>query len=1425
MFILGCAGAWFYSYRMHVAAAAIERDHIEGLQAYKDGDYETAVDKLAEYINHAQQRGADQVDPQALLAFAIARSKVPLVDAANIPVAINTLRRYCLLQPDDKDAQEQLLEMETPYTAYAPAAMGLASDLLKANSDDLVALKAIVTIDVRDGKFEAAQDPSDRCVQLDPGDLDMERVHFQIAKAMGKSKPEIQKQADALIAQYPNDPRFLIVKAFAYYYTQTTSETPDEHRDDYQAYQKLVLQAAQQEPPSAQFVTTTVGLLDGLRQFSTSLDLLTRGAGKFPNDPQLTRLYVERLWENRKFTNVVDLLKDLDGNLRRTDADLMAYKALSLYSLNRNSEADALVSELASRGLDDGVAAAWAETLKAQFGTPPQDLKTRLAQYQDANKSQPDIGYISFMLGDAYAQMDESELALQAWRQASRQMLSWSEPHLRLATLLVGRGEGSSGEAMRAAQDARMASTDSKGSEDLNTVIAAIRVSFAELPVAPDPNHAQVLLDEVKQVQTQIPNEPNTLPIYVALLSQTGQRDAAIDAINKAIAAINKSTVDPGDQGEELLFNLVEVSRAAKIGMEPQLYAAMEKKYGMRPRLAYAKASDLLQDGHADEGLKLLLDAQANDNQRPMEWQRVICEYRELAHDPAARDDWEKLGNAYPNDIGVQTAVLTRAESAWTDREFIDRTIDRLEALTGEASIEWKIARARWFLSSSDPTHDAPKAVELLSGVTTSNPEDYLPHVLLAAAYDRMKSTDQALEEWNKASDLAPQLPQAQFDLLQALNNAGKNDDAHVAFDKLAALPNIPPDMALSAATIIASEGDLQRAEQMLLAYPHSTNQVLHDATLAKVYRLENRPDDVTTIYLGLLHVKSLDEKTIREAADFFGTRHDLAEAQRFLDRLSDLPLAPGQKELIEAAFNEDHGTAKSAEAFYDQAVKLAGEEPLANIERIGFLFREQRWDEAQHAIDAATQRWPDNAVLADLKTAEATLSRLPRTGEYTSLIEAISRDPQSPAANDTIAEIAAASSQDPATAVQKFQALVDQYPNFEPLYELTGRRLMAAGNTAEATALANKALGRFPQSVDAARGTAEANAAAGRWSDAIIAAREWRNRVNEDPEPADLFIAVADLFVDQAQDALDRLSPYLDNAKAHPDENRGLLITYAEALIRVGRESDASALLLPLAQNSPQWREAWLEIAPAGFTDGPSAANWIAQIFPLLDPKSLDQQDALAQAYIACASSMDYTQGFAKARQALEPFAQDPAINASQLLDYATAASGSGDNAAAERAYRKILTIDPNDAIAMNNLADLLRQKGDPDSLKEGESLALQVTAAHSTDPSASSFYDTLARILLKEGRADDAIAAFEKGNAIQPRDLNVLVGLASTCVRANRIDDAARYLSQIDAIIPPGGHLSGALAQELSGARDLVRRANSHSSVTGADLSPSGK
>jgi len=89
----------------------------------------------------------------------------------------------------------------------------------------------------------------------------------------------------------------------------------------------------------------------------------------------------------------------------------------------------------------------------------------------------------------------------------------------------------------------------------------------------------------------------------------------------------------------------------------------------------------------------------------------------------------------------------------------------------------------------------------------------------------------------------------------------------------------------------------------------------------------------------------------------------------------------------------------------------------------------------------------------------------------------------------------------------------------------------------------------------------------------------------------------------------------------------------------------------------------------------------------------------------------------------------------------------GAGKTAEAERAYRATLQLDPENAIAMNNLAYLLSENGG--SLDEALQLAKQ---AEALSPEMGEAADTLGWIYLKKNLAEAAIREFEKVMGMEP-------------------------------------------------------------------------
>ena len=229
-----------------------------------------------------------------------------------------------------------------------------------------------------------------------------------------------------------------------------------------------------------------------------------------------------------------------------------------------------------------------------------------------------------------------------------------------------------------------------------------------------------------------------------------------------------------------------------------------------------------------------------------------------------------------------------------------------------------------------------------------------------------------------------------------------------------------------------------------------------------------------------------------------------------------------------------------------------------------------------------------------------------------------------------------------------------------------------------------------FPDSPGCRALSAEAYAAVGRWGDCIVAANKWRQRGAEQPQQVDIMIAIADLFTDQAQDAVERLAPYIPDAKNTPDAYEDVIVTYSEALIRSGSEPDAAALLHPLAEKSAKWRNDWLKIAAVSHTDGAAATHGSIRSARYLIATSAQDQQRIADAYFDVAIHLGYPKAFQMAHDTFAPFVDSANATTSLLMTYALSCSATGNNDAAEHAYRQLLKLDPKQPVAQNNLADL---------------------------------------------------------------------------------------------------------------------------------------
>ncbi|MGH7214205.1 MAG: tetratricopeptide repeat protein, partial [Tepidisphaeraceae bacterium] len=815
--VLGVVFAlWLVSQKQRQAKIATER--AAGLEAFARGDYPQTMGSLGKYFTLDPTL---RTDAEALFAYGKARAKVEEVNDKHVLEGKAILEEYVNLHPPDTDqarildAQHILLDLYTK-AAYSHEALTLSEELLAKNPNDVDAIraKAFALYRVTEKKAEALEALT-KLNELAPQDLMGQRLRLILTAELTKSDEQVLARAADLRKQFPEDPRFILLQGFAHLITRDVEEG-----------RKWLIKAAESPAPDVEYVRTLIDLFDNdrIEMYDQSRALLERAASQI-DDPSIKRMLVQRMWQSGDYESVVQRLSDLDPTDKRTRANLLAYRALSLYQLDRAGEAGPIVDALAERK-DDSDALAWATALRARFGAPNNasgaaaggyEPRAAIENYRNALVRDPRNDVIRFMMGEAYARLGEQELALSTWRQVAERNPSWAMPQVMIAQLLASTGRIDDAFAVASLARKRLGRNP--------TVVASyLALGYRVLMENGETAKADTLAADFASVQKAVPGEPQTWPIYVALLART-------DKVFTAKAELKKAMEMPRPPAAETLIRLASASRQGELGMENELLAYCEKVHGNTPQLASARASALHEAGKPAEGLQLLEASAANaqaDESAALAWQLMITQYREATRDPSALQTWIKLADANPKHVQIQNAVLD-ARTTWADRQLIARTIERVKELTGDDGIAWKLARAAWLLGGSTPgggattvnaapanDRDVAEAINLLNDIVRSAPTLVRPRLLLARALREVNNPGGAVQQLKAAAELNPRSPEIAVDFAQILQLEGRVDEARAQLNRIANNPTLTNEQRTRVAALLAQLGDNEAALKLL---------------------------------------------------------------------------------------------------------------------------------------------------------------------------------------------------------------------------------------------------------------------------------------------------------------------------------------------------------------------------------------------------------------------------------------------------------------------------------------------------------------------------------------------------------------------------------------------------------------------------------
>lgn len=1364
-----------------VAVVKMRRDALRherrdaGIAAVKQGDYGRGLELLSQYL------AAVPSDAKALFHYAIARSKLPMKNRRHLLDACGAMYRVHQIEPNNRDAQQMLLELFT-QAGGSTEALATAEEVLRREPDNAAAiyLRALALQQLR--RFPEARQAAETLVAAHPEHFEGHRLLLELLNQTGVEDQKLVEVCRGYQESHPDDPRFHLLMSMTYSAVGNRAAAVGEL--------KPIRDWTPQTPELAQLL---VSQFQATGDFDAAIAALRRAVDALP-ELRLRQELIRRLWETWRHDELLARTKDLDLTSADTDPYLLGYRGLSLLVRNDRAGATAIADALAKQS-KSGSARAWSLILKSQAAEPAPTPAQMLEVCKSAVELDAENPVAYYLRGQAYLEMGEEELAIAAWNDARKAAPLWPQLYLRLAQSLLSVGR--TGEALTMA-----AALHQLVPQDLAAAIVAARVWAAAVREGQtqEVEGLIVLLDNLRQ---HAPADAGVLELQVQVLANLKRMDEARQAVRKALEA----TPPPSPQA---LAALSRLNREFDLGFDQSAFRGADLQKGA-PDLALEKALALHEAGREDQALASLQTPPGTPSQETLAWMLVRARYAQEIRSPDAAALFAQIADAYPESLPVQQAVLN-STAAWGDLTLIDRVIQRLQKLSGNSGLLWRLARARWYLARQESDRDLISAVELLDSVTTAAPDTILARLLLASAHEQLGNLTAAADNLTTVLARRPNMPEVRLDLVRLLYALGQHGRAAEELQNVLSQSSLPEAQFLEAVAQLSRHGDAARPirllEDFLQQHPdHPAAQLL----LAGIYRRQNDVEKTSQLCAKLLQQPT--PASVEFAADFYASVDQPKLAEAALDKLAQLKLSPGTESLIRANHALRHVSNDEALKFLKQAVDEAPNNPLAWQSLINLCVRTGKMDEAAAAIGDAARKapQPQRADFASLSQHVDLMKRVASDQTLRWLLLALVEDSahrQEIVEALSVVDAAQKADVKGPEVTRSLRQLADRYPRLLALQNTVVSRYLAEEQPQLAADVATRTMQAFPDAAEPAWLAAQALAAAGRWPEALNVAEEWRQRSASRPLGADLLIAQARLRLNQPEQALTQLQPYVDQALQNPDALAPVILSNATALIAAGREDQAQAMLKPLMKANGRWRQAWIQLAALSVKDPTHAAAWLREVQPQIPAANVGEHVLLARAWYSIGTKNNNAEYRQTGKSMLQALAQRAEAGADEFLNLALVLDMEQDLAGAEKLYRQAISLDPNQSAALNNLAMILARQGGDQRLQEASRLAQQAIKA---TPDAAAYYDTLAEIQVQLKQLGDATESLRAASRLEPRNLKWQARLARVLQQNGQLREAQAISASIKRLDPQ--------LQDLSDQERQLVEMLSHSSESSSE------
>lgn len=695
----------------------------------------------------------------------------------------------------------------------------------------------------------------------------------------------------------------------------------------------------------------------------------------------------------------------------------------------------------------------------------------------------------------------------------------------------------------------------------------------------------------------------------------------------------------------------------------------------------------------------------------------------------------------------------------------------------------------------------AEEAYRKALAIRNDLPDTHAALISLAYGQKHVEAAAKQLEELKK---ILPNHPQTKFFEAQAAFARG---DFAAARELLQPLLRFAPDhiglLHLSGATEFKLNNYSQAEAMLSRAVQLSPGFAGARRVLAQVYLRGQQPSKAQEVLKPLLDKELADSEALSLMGQAAGMLGDAKSADEYFARAAKLKPQDTRIRAAQALTQLSRGNADTA--LVELETLAAGDKGSAvDLALISAHLRRNELAEAQKAIDALDKKLPNSGVAPNLR-GRVQLQQRNLAAARASFEEALKRDPKFTPAAAALAALDMAEKK-PEAAKERFNAVLKVDPkNAQAMLAMAELTLRTSGEPAQVQKWIADAVAAEPANVNARLALVEHHMRQGRPEDAVSAAQTALGAIPDQPDLLDKQ-ARAQMAMGQTQQGLTTLaritqvrpeSPVafinLGEAQANMNDLVGASRSAARALELAPTAVPAQRLAMSVAIKQKRWKDAIAIARDVQKQQPTDASGFVYEGEIELGQQNLDnaitafRKGTATPAPQQSAARLHSTLVLAKREAEANKFAEGWVVSHPKdtLFFYylGDIALAKGDSAQAEKRYAEVLKIQPEHALALNNIAWMMVQQ------KRAGAAALAERAVKAA-PDQPPLLDTLAMALAAESQLPRAIEVQKKAVAMAPQAPSFRLNLAKLHIQAG---DKASARTELRALEKLGTRFGG--------------------------------